>query len=314
MTLPASDNFNTADQSGLARSGFPWVVVKGTAGAQIIGNAAAGADDNLETGVVWNETFDPNQYAEARIAQRGNLSYSGLLVRGTTNNYYLVYTDDGQRYFGRIVAGSYTSFAIDTPLAVNDVVRIEADGTEISVYINGVLWTSVTDSSHATGQAGVAFYDNITSTRIDDWQGGNLNDPPQVARPTSTITVGAWTDQAGGTTNMHGPLADETDTTYIQSEEDPTSSYVEVALGPLTDPVTSAGHIVRYRYSKYPASANQMDLVVQLRQGSSTVIASATHANIGDSIVNGEFTLSATEANSITDYNDLRLRFIATQV
>ncbi len=313
MTLPASDNFNRVDDNtGL---GANWTAIRGSPTAQILSNAAAPNIDNTEGGIIWNaDTFDADQYAEGRISQRGNLSYIGVLVRGTTNNYYLCYTDDAQRYFGRIVAGSYTSFATDSALAVDDVVRIEAEDDQISVYINGTLWTSVTDSSHSSGSAGIAVYDNITSTRIDDWQGGNLNDPPQVARPTSTITVGAWTDQASGTTNMHAPLADETDTTYIQSELDPASSFCEVALGALTDPVSSAGHIVRYRYAKEPASANQMDLTVQLRQGSSTVIASATHTNIGDSIVSGEFTLSGTEANSITNYSDLRLRFIGNQV
>lgn len=310
MTLPASDNFNrTDDPTGL---GANWTPIRGSPTAQILGNAAAPNIDNVEGGIIWNaDTFADDQYAEATISQRGNLSYIGVLVRGTTNNYYLFYTDDAQRYFARIVGGVFTSFSVDSPLAVNDVMRIEAAGDEISCYINGTLWTSLTDTNHASGAAGVSVYDNITSTRLGDWEGGNLN---QVIRPTSTVTVSAWTDQASGTTNMHAPLADETDTTYIQSEEDPNSSYVEVALGAIGDPGVNTGHIFRYRYAKEPAISAQINLTVQLRQGASTVIASATHTNISGSIVDGSITLSGTEADSITNYNDLRFRFIGDQV
>lgn len=136
----------------------------------------------------------------------------------------------------------------------------------------------------------------------------------QTARPTSTVTVGAWTDQASGTTDMHSPLADETDTTYIQSELAPSSSFTEVQLGALSDPAVSTGHIIEYRYAKSPTDGDQIDLTVQLRQGASTVIASAIHTDISGSIVAGELTLSGAEADAITNYNDLRLRFIGTQV
>jgi hypothetical protein len=358
MTLPANDDFNRSDDStGLGSS---WSVIFNTPAAQVLGSAAAPNIDNQEGGIIWNaDTFASNHYSQARISQRGNLSYCGILVRGTSSNYYLFYTDDSDaRYFGEIVGGSFTAFATSTPLAVNDVMRLEADGTTIRALINGTLWTSVTDSSHSGGSAGIASYDNITSTRVDDWEGGNLTSDQnitaqliasgeviyqatvtpgavtisanliasaeqvyqatvtqiQVARPTSTVSAGAWTDQVGGTTDMHSPLADESQSTWIQSELNPAASFVEVALGALTDPGVSTGHVIAYQYDKTPTTSESIDLTVQLRQGASTVIATVTHSDISGTIVDGELTLSGAEADAITDYGDLRLRFIATQV
>jgi hypothetical protein len=59
---------------------------------------------------------------------------------------------------------------------------------------------------------------------------------------------------------------------------------------------------------------------VQLRQGYTnegspgTLIASAQHNNIpGNAWTAGSFNLSAGEADSITDYSDLYLRFVANK-
>lgn len=137
----------------------------------------------------------------------------------------------------------------------------------------------------------------------------------QFARPDSDVSVGAWTTDAGGTTNLFQSIdessASESD--YIRSELAPSSSVYECGLSNLVDPLSSAGHVVRYRYQKDAAGGATINLVVQLRQGASTVIASATHNGISETITAGSFTLSSGEADSITDYTDLRIRFSATQ-
>lgn len=135
------------------------------------------------------------------------------------------------------------------------------------------------------------------------------------ARPISDVSAGSWTDQSGGTTNLYSVI-DETsysDADYVKSSDLTSGTDVlEVALTSLTDPVSSTGHIVRYRYRAQGAAAATMDLVVSLRQGASTTIATWTHTDIGTSYVDAVQTLSSGEANSITDYTDLRLRFVAT--
>jgi hypothetical protein len=136
----------------------------------------------------------------------------------------------------------------------------------------------------------------------------------QFARPDGDVSVGAWTTNAGGTTNLFQTIdeASAGDADFVRSELSPSSSAYECSLSDIEDPQSSAGHVVRYRYAKDAAGGQTVDLTVQLRQGTSTVIASATHTNISETVTAGSFTLSGAEADAITDYTDLRLRFIAT--
>lgn len=103
-------------------------------------------------------------------------------------------------------------------------------------------------------------------------------------------------------------VADDADA--IVSGLDGSDTY-EVRLESIADPVSSTGHIVRYRYGKRPEDADQVvDLTVSLRQGDSTEIASWSHNNVSTTIALAQQTLSGAEADSITDYSDLRLRFV----
>jgi hypothetical protein len=135
----------------------------------------------------------------------------------------------------------------------------------------------------------------------------------QFARPDGDTSVGAWTTNAGGSSSLFATL-DETspsDADFVRSELSPSASAYECSLSNIEDPQSSAGHVVRYRYAKDAAGGQSVDLTVQLRQGT-TVIASATHTNISETVAAGSITLSGAEADAITDYTDLRLRFIAT--
>jgi len=79
----------------------------------------------------------------------------------------------------------------------------------------------------------------------------------------------------------------------------------------LSDPAVSTGHIIRYRIKKDTSGGDQITLVVKLVQNT-TVLKTWTHSNISDTAVTYEQTLSGAEADSITDYTNLRLRFEAT--
>lgn len=143
----------------------------------------------------------------------------------------------------------------------------------------------------------------------------------QFARPTATTTIGGFETEAAGVTNIHLQI-DETsanDADYIISDPTLTTDIYVTALGTVEDPLSSSGHVVRYRYAKSAAGGATVGLLVELREGyvsegtPGTLIASATHADISETITAGTFTLSAGEANSITDYSDLSLRFVVTQ-
>ena len=332
MTL--RDDANRADGS----LGSDYTHLRTTTVADIFSNSFRAGTSQVEACAIYTP-FTPsnNQWCEVTIVALASNAYIGPAVRGSTansNSWYGAYSSADERFLLRYSNNTFTTLATTaTPFAVNDVVRITADGTTISVHVNGVLWTSVTDSTLTSGNVGLACWANNAGTRVDDLTANNVAADQSVtanliasgetfysaavylltdARPLSTVSAGAWTDQASGTTDMHSPLADETDATYIQSELNPSSSVCEVLLETLSDPGTNAAHQVIYRYAK--DGTPQINLTVQLRQGASTVIAAQTITNVSSSITDGTLALSEAEAGNITDYSDLRLRFIATQV
>lgn len=129
----------------------------------------------------------------------------------------------------------------------------------------------------------------------------------QFARPTADDVVGNWI-----TSPLYSKINETPydDGVFIQSEPNPIFSTCRVKISSLTDPSVSTGHIVRYRYQKNLASEQPINIVVRLYQGA-TIIAQATHTDVGNPWTSGSFTLSGTEADSITDYTDLYIQFEA---
>jgi len=131
----------------------------------------------------------------------------------------------------------------------------------------------------------------------------------RTTRPVADVVSGIWTPSSG--LNLYSMINESSysDTTYIQSSEDPSNDYAVVLLSGLEDPVSSVGHVLSYRYStdSYPS---ELSLTIGLYQGDS-LIASQVHSGIITSYTAGSFTLSEAQANSITDYTNLRVRFNA---
>lgn len=144
----------------------------------------------------------------------------------------------------------------------------------------------------------------------------------QIARPTVDTTRDNWTTQADGTTSLFGTIdevsASEAD--YIKTGLAPTNDVYVTKLGSLEDPQSSSGHVVRWRYQKDAAAGATIELTTQLRQGYTnegslgTLIASHTDSDVPATITAGSITLSGAEADSITDYTSLYLRWVANQV
>jgi hypothetical protein len=138
------------------------------------------------------------------------------------------------------------------------------------------------------------------------------------ARPNADAHVGNFEDQAAGTTDIYQSIDEDTpsDSDYIVSPSEPSSEPYVCGLSTVTDPEAATGHIVRYRYAKNVTGGNQIDLSVELREGyvsevsQGTLIASWAHTDISATAVTQAQTLSASEANAITDYADLFLRFV----
>lgn len=145
----------------------------------------------------------------------------------------------------------------------------------------------------------------------------------QFGRPSTDANLGNWTDEGAGTTTIYDGIDEITaeDTEKIISGLAPSSDPYVTKLTTVEDPQSSTGHTVRFRYQKNSSGGAQINLTVELRQGyvsegsPGTLIATvATLTNISNGWTTGSYTLSGAEADAITDYSDLYLRFVATQV
>ena len=134
----------------------------------------------------------------------------------------------------------------------------------------------------------------------------------QYARPDADRTDGSWLNSSSNNTNLYS-YVDETsvnDSDYIQSIDSSASAdTVILDLSSVTDPENAANHTVFYRAR---VAAGMMggtpDLTIALFQGASQ-IATKTDSGVTTSFSDDNLNLSTSEANSITDYTDLRIKF-----
>lgn len=133
----------------------------------------------------------------------------------------------------------------------------------------------------------------------------------QTLRPTTDVTTDGYT--AVPTPGAGVPLASRIgepvrdDTTYIQTPNAPSGAVYECRLAAGMDPQTSTGHTVTVVLST-AGGAVSSSCEVSLVQGT-TVIASEEITDIPEEPTVYTFTLDGSDADEITDYTDLRLRF-----
>lgn len=133
----------------------------------------------------------------------------------------------------------------------------------------------------------------------------------QTIRPSSDISIDGYVAvPAVGTGVALSSRIGESirdDATYIETPTNPTNAVFETRLGAGLDPLSSADHKVSVVLST-AGGATTSSCTVSLVQGT-TVIASGLFSDIPDTPTVYDFTLTTGEADSITNYGDLRLRF-----
>jgi len=186
------------------------------------------------------------------------------------------------------------------------------------------LWNYDKFAIIVTYNASIAGVPTLTSEHLSynsaqSFAGGGVSSgSTQFARPDQDISKDNWDDAAGGDNDniLYDEINESTqnDANYSTSGAlsllDTTETW-EVGLSNVVDPQSSSNHIVRYTYGKDSSGGNVINLTVLLMQGT-TQIASWSHSNIGTGFTLATQTLSAAQADSITNYSDLRLRFTAT--
>ena len=133
----------------------------------------------------------------------------------------------------------------------------------------------------------------------------------QYLRPSADTSLGSWTDEADGATNIYAHI-DETspsDADYVQSPNNPSANIYKFKISTGSDPTVHTNHIISYRYRK-PDSTGTVNLKVRLVEGATTR-KEWTHNDIGTTWTTQEQTLTEGEAATITDYSNLYLELEA---
>ena len=125
----------------------------------------------------------------------------------------------------------------------------------------------------------------------------------QFARPDATITAASWTASA---TTLHGDTSDQSNATYMTGGS--SAGTVELNLGNVTDPASSADHVIYIRVQGTGTGGPER-FSLSLLQGATVIAApfSAQSAPRG-TWTEYSYTLIGTEADAITDYTDLRVQ------
>jgi len=131
----------------------------------------------------------------------------------------------------------------------------------------------------------------------------------QTIYPNADGSLGNWKNELGGVTNLYQSLDEgwPSEADFIHVVHSGTPNAAVIHLSDASDPGTGLQHVVKYRYGKVGTATP--DLTVRLKQGTTT-IATWTHLNISGT-ADAVQTLTEEQANSITDYTDLRLEFEA---
>lgn len=179
MALPATDAFTGTDNTVLTTYSSNWSFNAGT--FRIQSNAVRPDTGATDGAAFWNaDSFNANQYAQGTIVARSGGAYLGVAARcaaAGVDTFYGYEADSADlAYLFKHVAGVSTTISTAAVFAVNDVVRLEASGTSLTCKRNGSADTigTQTDSSIASGSAGISGAGGSTGARLDTWEGGDL--------------------------------------------------------------------------------------------------------------------------------------------
>jgi hypothetical protein len=183
----ATDDFNRADADPI---GGNWSTPTGCSAARVRHNCLQKSlSGSTPWGTYWSaDSFENDQYSQC-IGLNLSGGPAGPAVRidaGSATAYvYGMRSTTIQRFF-KIVAGTWTQLGSDEgqTITTSTVCKISAVGTTLSLYADGSLIDTRTDSTIASGSAGVMWYDGQS---YDDWEGGNI-----VAAATGHPTIKRW--------------------------------------------------------------------------------------------------------------------------
>jgi hypothetical protein len=192
-----SDNFDRANSTDLGAS---WVEVSGDwsiVSNQLSPGAAGGTIILRAAGAMASN----DHYAQVTIAATTAASH-GLWIRGNSNisNGYLWRTDGSAWNLFSVVGGSFTvigTYAV--PAVAGDVAKVQAVGSTITAYVNGVQRVSVVDTSVATGTSVGLRSESTSAIKFDDFTAADISAGVTLGTAGSTETAQTLTGAKSAT-------------------------------------------------------------------------------------------------------------------
>lgn len=205
LAAGASDTFARANANPI---GGNWTAYSTIAGAtsfapgQIVSNQVEGTVignnfDSFYTGITWNADQWSQVTAQVSLANSAGI---GVLLRANALGAYRLYWQGnlgsaGQYHIQKYtVAGNVFSNLLTQNLGfltvnVGDVLMGCVVGTTLSIYLNTNLVCQTTDSTWASGSAGIAGAPTtaLTNVAINNWSGGSIINAPPINPPAANV-------------------------------------------------------------------------------------------------------------------------------
>lgn len=320
VTITGSGSAITFDSAFGVRStsGLKFVATASTTGCVARFTGTAGANYAFE-GVITTPAANPSSNLTL-VAFRSASGRNMSLQWSTAGRLFVL--DSGSTQVGDVAAAGLLANATQYRVAVLMFANATtaASGTvKVNVYtptgttpISGAQLTStagnftvnpfsVLELGSSAAVAGTWGWDDV------QWADGATTELGQIVvasssvRPSSVIANGGSFTNQGGAADLAAALADESDTTYAQSPDNPSAAYIEYGF-----PTLASGDVTVKTRNKATAGSPASQTLIELRQGS-TVISSRT-VTLTTSYVDHTWTTSSAETSAITNRSDLRVR------
>lgn len=187
MSLPASDNFTYSNGQLSTVSSGAWADSSSTQKVQVASNAATYDSVAGNCLAYWaTDAFANDHYSQATLTGTG---YPGLAVRVmASDNGYVAFNTGvppGNFAIQKDVAGTRTNLATWN-FTSGHVGYFSAVGTTLEMKDAGVSIGTLTDSTFASGSAGIFLYNGGSAT-VDGWTGDNIGGATSKLRRNSSL-------------------------------------------------------------------------------------------------------------------------------
>jgi hypothetical protein len=171
----AFDNFGRANGA----IGSNYNVTNG--GINVASNSIQGTSGGNNVAFWSASIFSNDPFAEATVTSlNGTTDFIGPSVRvAPGSNWYSCFENSTTVFIQKEVSGAFNNITnASSTGSVGDILRLEAQGSNLTCYKNGAVILTATDSSLTAGSPGMQLSGNVAT--LDNWTGGNLHPVSQL--------------------------------------------------------------------------------------------------------------------------------------